>query len=382
MYPVSTAFQTAVTKRNKRRNVGRIVIDWTSVATDESIAVVPSEEARTSQTRQTADGVLEPTHKWASLDGSWPLDGSYYLPPDTDLLAQLFEMGWWGSTLSLQDGSFPVFPPALYGNHLYGAGTPYSRNSCYPVLKVYFSARPVRALLVVGDKLRDEYPVDFDIRVYDDEGNLEHLEEVRGNQSWYWRKDVAGLGLSSISRMDLVVYKWSTAHRQVKILEFFTSLQETYEGEDIFLISLLEEREVNQGSLPIGNISANEITIRLNNVHGLFDAGNTGSKIYGLVKANRKIRAWLGVVKADGEEEYVPLGTFWSGDWDVPENEIYAETSGRDILELMSKTEYYTSAVKQNPADTEDSFDSQAQWNEGAMVNVKSDAAGKILLDL
>ena len=45
----------------------------------------------------------------------------------------------------------------------------------------------------------------------------------------------------------------------------------------------------------MGNISANEIDIRLNNETRKFDAGNKQSSLYQLLKPNMRIRAWLGV---------------------------------------------------------------------------------------
>ena len=118
----------------------------------------------------------------------------------------------------------------------------------------------------------------------------------------------------------------------------------------LYFIHLLEEREVSQGSLPVGNISANEIDIRLNNESRKFDAGNKQSPLYqtcGRRGGKRRISAWLGVDTAEGKE-YVPLGTFWSGDWHVPEDEVYAETTGRDRLELLRKSTYSTSRVQMN----------------------------------
>jgi len=47
-------------------------------------------------------------------------------------------------------------------------------------------------------------------------------------------------------------------------------------------------------------------------------------------------------------QEWVPLGTFWSGDWRVPEDGIYAQTIGRDRLELLRKSTYSTSQVQMN----------------------------------
>lgn len=48
------------------------------------------------------------------------------------------------------------------------------------------------------------------------------------------------------------------------------------------------------------------------------------------------------------EKIWVPLGTFWSGDWRVPEDGIYAQTIGRDRLELLRKSTYNTSQVQMN----------------------------------
>lgn len=44
-------------------------------------------------------------------------------------------------------------------------------------------------------------------------------------------------------------------------------------------------------------------------------------------------------------KEFVPLGTFWSGDWTVPEQDIYAATTGRDRLELLRTSTYSNSTV-------------------------------------
>lgn len=47
-------------------------------------------------------------------------------------------------------------------------------------------------------------------------------------------------------------------------------------------------------------------------------------------------------------QEWVPLGTFWSGDWHVPEDDVYAQTTGRDRLELLRNSTYSTSTVQTN----------------------------------
>ena len=139
--------------------------------------------------------------------------------------------------------------------------------------------------------MRAEYPVDFTIKLYDATNTLQHTETVTGNALNTWTTTVSEMG---ITKQVLTITKWSAASRQVKIMEFFTSIQEIYYGDDIFAINLLEEREVSNGSLPVGNISSNEIDLKLYNKNGVFDAGNTASSLYGAVKANRKIKPYIG----------------------------------------------------------------------------------------
>ena len=323
MYPVSTEFMEKM-KSDKRRILARVEVDYTDPFMDQSIEIEASEQANVSYLQQTADSLSEPFAKIASLDGSWVLDGTYALAP-TPQEAETKQMGWWGKQLAGTGGAF---------------------SAPYPTLTVSFFPRPITKLQAVGDSKRQEWPVDFNIKLYDGNNTLLHTETVTGNTQIAWSKTLAE-PVTQVEKMTLELTKWSHAGRQAKILEFFTSIQEVYEGDDILLVRLLEEREVSQGSLPVGNISANEIDIRLNNETRKFDAGNKQSPLYQTLKANRRIKAWLGVDTSEGKE-YVPLGTFWSGDWHVPEDEVYAATTGRDRLELLRKSTYSTSQVQMN----------------------------------
>ncbi len=324
MYPVTQDFLDKM-QTDERRVYGKVVIDYTSPFLDQSIDVTTNEQANVSHSAQTADSVIEPLGKIASLDGSWVLDGSYELAPASPEEAELRQMGWWGKQLAGEGGVFA---------------------SPYPTLSVAFYPRPITRLQVVGDSKRVEWPVDFGIRLYDGLNVLLHTEVVTGNTQIAWSKVLAE-PITRVTKMILEITRWSHTGRQAKILEFFTSIQETYEGDDILLIDLVEEREIADGSLPVGNISANEIDIRLNNSSRKFDAGNTASPLYQTLKANRRIRVWLGADTAEGKE-YVPLGTFWSGDWSAPEDDVYAHTTGRDRLELLRKSTYSTSQVQIN----------------------------------
>ena len=270
MYPVSQKYHEEM-RADRRRVFARCQIDYTSPFLDQSIEVMPSETARYSYPEHTADNLTEPYAKFASLDGSCKADGTCYPAPGPEE-AKYMQMGWWGEKLAGAGGAF---------------------TSPYPTLTVMFFSRPIDSLKVVGDSKREEWPVDFEIKLHDETDDVLYTETVTGNTEITWSKPL-GATVTQVVKMTLEITRWSHVGRQVKILEFFSSLQETYENEDIILLSLLEEQEVSYGSLPVGNISSNEIEIKLYNRDRRFDVGNTNSPLYGLLKPNRRIRPELG----------------------------------------------------------------------------------------
>ena len=323
MYPVSQDFLDKM-KADRRQVLARVEIDYTDPFMDQSIDIEASENANISYPQQTADSVQETTLKWASLDGSWVLDGTYHLAPPPDKLAQ-YQFGWWGSQLAGAGGVFAAPYPALTVTHL---------------------PRPIHILRVVGDTARVEYPVDFEIKLYAQDDTLLKTETVTGNTQVSWSKTLEPQVLD-VAKQVLTITKWSHAGRCAKIIEFFTSIREVYETDDLISIKLLEEREASQGSLPVGNISSNEITLALNNEDKKFDVDNERSPLKNLLKPNRRIQVWLGAETSDGEE-WVPLGTFWSLDWDSPDDTLEATVTARDRMELLRKGTYQTAQVLQN----------------------------------
>ena len=269
MYPVSADFHNKM-KADRRQVIAKAVIDYTDPNMDQSIEPSANEEANVSYPMQTADSVETPGKKWASLDGTcMPGDDWWPAPGDP----KRGQTGWWGSTLAGEGGAF---------------------SAPYPTLTITHLPRPARALKVVGDDMRQEYPVDFDILLYAQDNTLLKTVTVTGNTEVKWSQPLTPWVLD-VARQELIVKRWSHAGRQVKILEFFTSIQEIYEVGDLVSIKLLEEREASQGSLPVGNVSANEIVLALNNEDKKFDLDNENSPLKNLLKPNRRIQVWLGI---------------------------------------------------------------------------------------
>jgi hypothetical protein len=324
VYPVTTDFLDKM-KADRRQVFARVEIDYTDPFMDQSLTIEASEQANVSYPRQTADSVDQTTHKYACLDGTWDLTtGEYHLAPSASMLSQ-YQMGWWGAQFAGVGGAF---------------------TAPYPTLTVTHLPRPIRQLKVVGDTAREEYPVNFEVKLYGPDDTLLKTETVTGNTQVSWSKTLDSQVLD-VAKQVLTITKWSHEGRCAKIIEFFTSIREVYETGDLVSIRLLEEREASQGSLPVGNISSNEISLALNNESKKFDIDNENSPLKNLLKPNRRIQVWLGAETSDGEE-WVPLGTFWSLDWDSPDDTLEATVTARDRMELLRKGTYQTSQVQQN----------------------------------
>ena len=260
MYPVTQDFIDKM-KADRRQVVARVAIDYTDPFMDQSLEIEANEQANVSYPQQTADSVDQTTRKYACLDGIWDLtSGEYHLAPSADPLTQQ-QFGWWGAQFADQDGYFA---------------------QPYPTLTVQHMPRPIRSLKVMGDSARGEYPVDFEIRLYGPDDTLLKTETVTGNDQVSWSKTLEPQVLD-VAKQELIITQWSLPGTCVKIVEFFTSIREIYETGDLMSVRLLEERESSQGSLPVGNISSNEVTLALNNESKEFDVDNEQSPLKNLL---------------------------------------------------------------------------------------------------
>ena len=319
----SSEFDTAAVASSR---VPRVSVDvvWTDPYIDSSIVVSVNTENRASVNDHAADLVSKTPLKYALLDGTFTLDGSCHPFPGTVAEKAQYQVGWYGNTESGAGGSFAA---------------------PYPTLEVTFDARPVFGVYVVGEPTLGQYPVDFNIQIFNGTSLLQSII-VTDNDAVEFQQSVQ---ITAATKIVLIITKWSDVGTCCKIVEFYTSIVKTYDGTDILSMNILEEREIRDGSLPIGNISSNELDIEFQNVKlnnsgteiiDPFFPGNDDSFLSNLVRPNRKITPYLGFRLPNGDEELIKLGTFWSGDWNIDSNSVGASTSCRDRLDLLSRAKF------------------------------------------
>lgn len=330
----TAAFQTAAIAPI-RRPLARVEIAWTDPFIDPTIFVTSNNVNYVDNKSQACDTKTITTRKWAHCDGVIKADGTYFPCPDALASSLENQMGWYTST-------------ACNASSVW-TGT-------YPLLGVNFVARPILALLVSGDTVYNEYPVDFTIKLYQDDAVLVYALDVVDNDLMEWFLRIDDENMNDIIYMSLELKKWSTPSRVGKITEFYTSIIDTFEGDDIVSLSLLDESEVTDGTLPIGNISSNELDLELQNIMLIrqgfpnvkdpYFPGNTDSLYHNLMKINRRITLYLGFQLANptllpaAPVEYVKCGVFFSGDWSAKEIDSSTLTVARDRMELLRNNNY------------------------------------------
>ena len=302
-----------------RQIYGKLEVTYTDPFSDESIQVIASETGKDTYADEAVDNITEPKYKWFSLHDN-KLDGSFHPLPS----AREYSVGWWSTSLSDLDGSF----------------------SNAPTISVIFDARSLLTLKVVGDSLLDAYPVDFTITAYNAANDVLHTENIVGNTEVNWNKAITPI--LSVTKLVLAISKINKAYSAAKVTEFYSAVVETYVEDKIESFNILEEIGYNSGSLPIGNISANELDVSLDNADKRFDISNNQSTLFGLLKKNRRIRVFLGVEIIEGVIEWYPFGVFWTTSWNVPKNSLVAYTTARDRLELLRFTDFINSRLYTN----------------------------------
>lgn len=311
-------------------------VTWGDRASDLDFSMLSNDVNRADLTGQLFNGETYSGHKWAYLGADLKADGSFYAMPVLDSEPQA---GWFGSAL-VSDGAGDF--------------------STEPYITLTHDPRPYSAITVVGDSYYNEYPVDFTITLTYPTGT--YVIPVTGNTERIYITTFATVG--DVTSVKLSISKWSAANTVVKIIQFSGVHVELYDVGDIIDIRLLEESNSDTGTVPIGNVSANEIDFSLVNSDRRFSYGNTGSPYNSVLLPGRKVRLWFGFVLPSGSTDvsgmvpgyivrtesgrkvgYMPQGVFWSNDWTSSYDSMSADSTAYDISYRLSKKDFTKSLI-------------------------------------
>lgn len=163
---------------------------------------------------------------------------------------------------------------------------------------------------------------------------------------------MAATPITNIRQLRLRISRISYHSQPARLIEFQGSYTVDV-SSDVDQMQLLTERYPDNSSLVVGNASAGEISLMQNNVSGRWGPNNLGSQFTGLLRANRKIIAKVGVKYADGSTELVPIGTFYSMKWQAPGGSAIATVTAQDGMKKLRDLAYRKCPLQTNKTVTQ-----------------------------
>ncbi|WP_177428303.1 hypothetical protein, partial [Candidatus Venteria ishoeyi] len=318
MIDISTELQEAF-KANNREIHAEVTLNFSDITIDPSVTATTLDYVTPDLTSQVVLGNTISPCKWASMDGISDMSGDYCMQP-SDTTDKINQVGFWSDDLT--DASGVV-------------STMFTINS---------SARRISDIDIYGDNSRNEYPVDLTLKFYNTSGILS-TEYITGNSDIEINYELISEH-TDVTKIEIIVTKYSTALTNVKILAALTSLTKTFTGSDIISFDTIEESEIsNTNTIPTGNVSYSSCSLQLVNRNRQFDINNISSPLYGAIRPNTKIDIKLGARTSTGIELF-PFFSGWTGAFDAPENSMEVSSTAYDRVQRLSLTNMSATEVQ------------------------------------
>lgn len=307
-------------KDPSRQIYGKVYITYTDPMLDNETTVDMSGGAYNSDKEQVMDTIDSIKTKYFTLYDN-KLDASYML---SDAESQV---GWVSDVVSGADGMF--------------AEPPY--------IQINFAARPIVGLPIYFDDSHGAVAENFTVEYIKADGTSVARAFTGNKDSVVMVTDET---IPNVVSIKITITKLSKPYYPAVVVELPVISTVLYKGyqdaSDLISIDLLEELTYKDDIEALGGISANEITVVLDNSEKQFYFNNTESPVAQQLKRNRKIVPWLGVEIIPGEIEWYTLGTFWSYNWNVPMGSLTATVVGFDTIGLLSTTSFVNHTMQIN----------------------------------
>ena len=291
-----------------RRLYGKVKIIYQDADASYEIGVNTSGDSKISSPNQVYEGNLLPTAKACTMDGHSTMNGEYQMIDETCIV------GWWSDELSDENGEY--------------------QSGNYPFLELNFIKRPVSTWTLLGDRKLEQFLVDFDLELYDENNDLLLTHSVRDNEEMKLKVVFERL-FDNVARIKLIVRKINTPNAVVKLIQFFDVLEENYTGGDLKEFEVLEALATDGEGISYG-ITSNTLNVTIYNKDRKFDLGHL--KDYLLL--DRTVIPYIGIENEQGEVEYQQLGVYYSDEWSVPQEGQWVKLKCLDRLMKFQKMTY------------------------------------------
>ena len=282
---------------NPRKLKGKVEITFSDSDVSKDVETTESGNSEISHPYEITGVSVIPSCKAATMDGNATMDGTFQMIDDTCIL------GWWGGELSSTSGTF----------------------SKETFIEITFPRQPVYSWTIIGDSKRGEYPVNFKV-TFKNGTTVLGEKTVTGNTEVNVTLEVEYEAVTSVR---LTITKWSKAKSCVKIMEFFNTLSESYEGSDLKSFDVIEERNPEDGGY---GVSSDTASVTIFNKDRKFDRGYLKE----LMLPGRRLKFYVGLSNG----EYELIGTFYSDEWKAEEDSQWVKVTCVDKLLSLQDKQY------------------------------------------
>jgi hypothetical protein len=192
-------------------------------------------------------------------------------------------------------------------------------------ITVEYTGRTAQAIWIVGTATN--YPVDFYVRI----NGVSTL--VEGNTKEIYVHNFTEVVVTSV---EVEIGRISQPLTNAHVVELGVPTRVYFDRHDIIDMGGVEEVHADVGSY-IGNVSANECSVRFNNTSGIFDISSDFSPLTGMIRAEIEFKPFLGVEISEDVVEMVAMGSFTSSDWPVSVGTGEFTLQGLDYMETLRK---------------------------------------------
>ena len=202
-----------------------------------------------------------------------------------------------------------------------------------------------------------EYPTRFDI-VVSKNGEVLNTVNVVGNSS---NVSMVEFDLTGYNLIEFFVYDWDFPKHRIRIDRVFLGTSMIFTKEDI-----LSFEHEQTGDVLSATLSRNSISFALDNSDDRWNFNNpTGIGKY--LTERQKLTTRYGM-DVNGVVEWIPGGTFYLSEWEIPSNGLEARFVARDAFEYLIN-EHYTHYAHPDFVDVlYRIFDQQSEFLDPVLV--------------
>lgn len=257
-----------------------------------------------SNTAQVADETVKTAIRYATNEKDlWLLDGSFLILPDAPLWGN---NGYIGSALSDGNGAYAAVPTITIS-----------------FSKVFQALIP--GVTITWATAYGEWAESFRVTAYNGTtvvaaASIENNSELT---------NVVPMDIKGYNKIVIEVLKWCKPYRRARIESVLIGIEKIYTKAQLMAYEHSMEVDPLSASLPKA-----EIKFEISNLNGEYNPDNpTGAEKY--LMERQAVKARYGYKLGD-TVEWIDAGTFYTSEWETPQNGITASFTARDLLEFMS----------------------------------------------